>query len=144
MFLLQRIIWRKEKESGTWRHLGQHLGKAPGEYSEAPLKQEGKGQGTTFDISRGHNIKDTQTPTKWRKLTVCCPQASQPQTTWKQKVDDAAFSLPHHRPWVGKQCETPHYHHQAGTHSLKALPAVALFAWPNSKANFFLLHPTLP
>ena len=83
-------------------------------------------------------------PTKWRKLTVCCPEASQPQTTWKQKVDDAAFSLPHHRPWVGKQCETPHYHHQAGTHSLKALPAVALFAWPNSKANFFLLHPTLP
>lgn len=26
IFLLQRIIWRKEKASGTWRHLGQHLG----------------------------------------------------------------------------------------------------------------------
>ena len=92
----------------------------------------------------GNCLADTQTPTRWRKLTVCRPQASQPQTIWKQKVDDAASSLPHHRPRLSKQWETPHYHHQAGTHSLKALPAVALFAWPNSTANFFLLHPTLP
>ena len=41
----------------------------------------------------GNCLADTQTPTRWRKLTVCRPQASQPQTIWKQKVDDAASSL---------------------------------------------------
>ena len=67
----------------------------------------------------GNCLADTQTPTRWRKLTVCCPQASQPQTIWKQKVDDAASSLPDHRPWLGKHCETPHYHHQAGSTVLR-------------------------
>ena len=31
---------------------------------------------------------DTETPTRWKNLTVCCPQASRPQTGWNQKVED--------------------------------------------------------
>ena len=31
---------------------------------------------------------DTETPTRWKDLTVCCPQASRPQTGWNQKVED--------------------------------------------------------
>ena len=40
---------------------------------------------------------DTETPTRWEKLTVCCPQACRPQTSWNQ-VDDTDSQLPHHRP----------------------------------------------
>ena len=31
----------------------------------------------------------TDTPTRWEKLTACCPQVRRPQTSWNQKVDDA-------------------------------------------------------
>ena len=41
---------------------------------------------------------DTESPTRWEKLTVCCPQARRPQTGWNQKVDDADSHLPHHQP----------------------------------------------
>ena len=41
---------------------------------------------------------DTETPTKWEKLTVCCPQARRPQTIWNQKADDPDRHLPHHQP----------------------------------------------
>ena len=32
---------------------------------------------------------DTVTPTRWEKLTVCCPQTHRPQSSWNWKVDDA-------------------------------------------------------
>ena len=41
---------------------------------------------------------DTETPTRWEKLTVCCPQAGRSQTCWNQKVGDAHSHLPHHQP----------------------------------------------
>ena len=40
---------------------------------------------------------DTETPARWEKLTVCCPQAGRPQNGWNQKVDDATSPLPHHQ-----------------------------------------------
>ena len=43
-------------------------------------------------------FSDTESPTRWEKLTVCCPQALRPQTGWNQKVDDADSHLPHHQP----------------------------------------------
>ena len=39
-----------------------------------------------------------QTPTRWRKLTGCCPPAWRPQARWNQKADDADSQLPHHQP----------------------------------------------
>ena len=41
---------------------------------------------------------DTETSTRWEKLTVCCPQAHRPQTCWNQKVGDADSQLPRHQP----------------------------------------------
>ena len=41
---------------------------------------------------------DTETPSRWEKLTVCCPQSHRPQTGWTQKVDDADSQLPPHQP----------------------------------------------
>ena len=41
---------------------------------------------------------DTETPTRWEKLTACCPPAHRPQTSWKQKIGDADFHLLHHQP----------------------------------------------
>ena len=41
---------------------------------------------------------DIDTPTRWEKLTVCCPQARRPQTSWNQQVDDADSRLLHHQP----------------------------------------------
>ena len=31
---------------------------------------------------------DTETLTRWEKLTVFCSQAHRPQTSWNKKVDD--------------------------------------------------------
>ena len=41
---------------------------------------------------------DTEIPSRWKKLTICCPQACRPQAVWNQKVDDADSQLPHHQP----------------------------------------------
>ena len=41
---------------------------------------------------------DTETPTRWEELMVCCPQARRAQTGWNQKVDDDDSRLPHHQP----------------------------------------------
>ena len=73
---------------------------------------------------------DTEIPTRWKKLTVCCPQAHRPQTDWKQKADGADSQLPHHQPirrvstsWprppssLDPYYKTPHYPLQVGTHS---------------------------
>ena len=54
-------------------------------------------QGTHITISLSC-FADTETRTRWEKLTVCCPQARRPQTGWNQKVDDADCHLPHHQP----------------------------------------------
>ena len=43
-------------------------------------------------------FKDTKTPTRWEKLTVCCPQNTQTSNCWNQKVDDVNSRLPHHQP----------------------------------------------
>ena len=34
-------------------------------------------------------------PTKWKKLTICSPQAHSPQTGWNWKADVAESQLPH-------------------------------------------------
>ena len=39
-------------------------------------------------------FEDTETPTRWEKLKVCCPQACKPQTRCNQKVDDADSHQP--------------------------------------------------
>jgi len=39
-------------------------------------------------ISLSH-FADTETPTRWEKLTVYCPQTCRSQTSRNQKVDDA-------------------------------------------------------
>ena len=36
----------------------------------------------------GLDLVGTETPTRWEELTVCCPQARRPQTSWNQQVDD--------------------------------------------------------
>ena len=41
---------------------------------------------------------DTETPVRWEKLTVCCPQARRPQTNRNQKVDDVDSHLRHYQP----------------------------------------------
>ena len=42
---------------------------------------------------------DTETPTRWEKLTERCPQARvDPRLVGKQKVDDADSHLPHQQP----------------------------------------------
>ena len=48
-------------------------------------------------ISLGY-VADTETPTRWEKLTVGFPQAYRPQTFWKQVVDDVDSQLSHHQP----------------------------------------------
>ena len=37
-------------------------------------------------------------PIRWKKLTVCCPQAWRPQITWNKKVDDTDSQLPYYQP----------------------------------------------
>ena len=41
---------------------------------------------------------ETETPTRWKKLTINCPQACRVQTIWNQKADGADSQLPHHQP----------------------------------------------
>ena len=43
-------------------------------------------------------FEHTGTPTRWEKLTVCCPEVCRRQTCWNQKVGDADAHLPHHQP----------------------------------------------
>ena len=50
---------------------------------------------TTISLSC---FADTETLTRWEKLTVCCSQAHRPQTGWNQNVDDADSHLPPHQP----------------------------------------------
>ena len=66
---------------------------------------------------------DTESPTRWEKLTVRRPQERGAQTCWNQKVEDEDSRLPHHPPVRGKSTPTlnhgsttPHYPHQVGTH----------------------------
>ena len=54
-------------------------------------------QGTHRTVSL-RCFADTETPTRWEKLTVCCPQAHRPLTCWNQKADEADSRLPHHQP----------------------------------------------
>ena len=44
------------------------------------------------------SFADTESPTRLKKLTVCCPQACRPQTGWKLKAFDCDSRLPHHQP----------------------------------------------
>ena len=96
----------------------------------------------------------TDTPNKWRKLTVCCPQTSRPPLGWNQKVDDVDPHFPHHQP-IGKTStlliipsldhyyKTPHYLPSWDTQFWDISPL-----WPplcpyKAKQFFFLLHPKL-
>ena len=84
-------------------------------------------QGTHITISLS-SFTDTKTPSRWEKLTVCCPQARRPQTSWNQ-VDDADCHLPHHQPirrtstsWSRLlYYKTPHYPLQVRTHSFEGI-----------------------
>ena len=40
---------------------------------------------------------DSETLTRGKKVTVCCPQAHRPQTSWNQNVDGDSL-LPYHQP----------------------------------------------
>ena len=40
---------------------------------------------------------DVKNPTRWEKLTVYCPQACRPQTSWNQ-IFDSDSQLSHHQP----------------------------------------------
>ena len=76
---------------------------------------------------------------------VCHPQAYRPQTGWNQKTDDAASQLTNQKnvhkvitSSLNHYCTTPHYRLQVGGHSfLRALAAVASFAWQSNKAILF-------
>ena len=37
-------------------------------------------------------------PLQAKEVSVCCPQAQRPQTSWNQKVNDVDSSLPQHPP----------------------------------------------
>ena len=81
---------------------------------------------------------DTETSTRWEKLTACCPQAHRPQTGWNRKVDDADDRLPHHQPirrmsrswsrplWTMTIKLLTTYHLQVGTHSFEGISLL----WP--------------
>ena len=45
-----------------------------------------------------NSFGDAETPTRWKKLTVCCPQAHRSQTNQNQRADDVDSWWPHHRP----------------------------------------------
>ena len=45
-------------------------------------------------------FSDTETPTRWQKLTVCFPQACRPQMGWNQEVDDAPPNFPPSHPFT--------------------------------------------
>ena len=71
----------------------------------------------------------TETPTRWEKLTICCPQARRPQTSWNQKDDDTDSHLPHHQPIRRTSTslshplyyKTPHCLLQVRTHSFEGI-----------------------
>ena len=45
-----------------------------------------------------NRFTETETPTRWKKLTVQCSQACRPQTGWNQKLDDVDSRLRHCQP----------------------------------------------
>ena len=44
------------------------------------------------------SFADTETRTRWEKLTASCWQARRCQTGWNQTTDDADSHFPHHQP----------------------------------------------
>ena len=73
---------------------------------------------------------DTETPTRWGKLTVGCPQALRAQTGWKEKVGNAdSHSPPTNQknvhelimPSLNHSYKTSHYPLQVGTHSFEGI-----------------------
>ena len=73
----------------------------------------------------------TETPIRWEKLTVCCPQALTAQTSKDQKVDDAPYYLTTNQsqnvheliaPSSSNHCnKTPHYPLQVGIDSFEGI-----------------------
>ena len=45
----------------------------------------GSPQGIHRKIWLSHSA-DTESPSRWEKLTVCCPQAGRPQTNWNRRM----------------------------------------------------------
>ena len=131
------------------------------------MQRQGKSQETIVQFwdrvlvpTQGIHIKislscsaGTDTSNKWRKLTVCCPQASRPQIGWSQKVDDVDPLFPHHQPirrmstcWLHllwtitiKLLTSP----QVGTHGFETLAHCDHSLPCKAKQFFFLLHPKL-
>ena len=105
---------------------------------------------------------DTETPTRWKKLTSCWPQACWPQarwsqTSWNQKVDDVdsqnTTRLPHHQPIkimsTSWSCTCNPSPHRVIKHvSLKAIREFGSFehelpillSWPCNQHYTFLHH----
>ena len=85
------------------------------------------------------------TSTKWKKLSVCYPQAFRPQRGWNQEGNDADSQIPHHQPSNQKNVHElitsyslnsvhpPGWDTQFWRHYL----AVAFFAWQSNKAILF-------
>ncbi|KAM9104968.1 pyroglutamyl-peptidase 1 isoform 4-T4 [Megaptera novaeangliae] len=44
------------------------------------------------------SVTISQDAGRWKRVTVCCPQARRPQASWNQKVEDVDSRLPHHQP----------------------------------------------
>ena len=73
----------------------------------------------------------TETPIRWEKLTVCCPQVLTAQTSKDQKVDDAPYYLTTNQsqnvhelitPSSLNHCnKTPHYPLQVGADSFEGM-----------------------
>ena len=86
-------------------------------------------QGIHITISLS-SFADTETPTRWEKLTVCCPQACRPQTGWNRRLIMLPLTSPPtnqknvHKlimPCLNHNCKSPHYPLQVGTHSSEGI-----------------------
>ena len=73
---------------------------------------------------------DTETPSRWERLTVRCPLRYRSQIGWNRLVM-LTPTWPHHQPSevpkltmpssLNHYCETPHYPLHVGTHSFKGM-----------------------
>ena len=61
-------------------------------------------------------------PSRWEKLTICCPQGYQSHTVPNQQVDDTDSWLPHHQPIRRVSMSWPCTHKHIPTLSLKTYP----------------------
>ena len=98
-------------------------------------------------------VLQRQTPTRLKKLTVCCPQAHRPQTLWNQKVGgwltiNLTTNQSEECPQVDhtlllEYCKTLYYTLQVGHRVFRALACCGPLCLAKQQSYFFLLHPKL-